>query len=328
MLSSTDYHFQKSSINKLSKAKVFGDKLRQTLEALSGFDKVLKTVKPSPPPISQYRLLRRRLSGIVDRLASPEIALFDDLFYLYAIKAGIGEKNSKLRRRLFQSPYPGLFVGFLGPLGIGKSTVAQDLMAALAAAVVTREPYENNPFLAISQRSPDYMLRSQTYFLLTNIKSDMVTRLASGIAISDTSTLTDILMWCRWYSQTGHFAKEDYRIYQRLVNLLCPIIPRPDYLVVLSLENVGQIPLLKQGIAARLRGQAARDGEKVFVASANRDLARQNAIVDLLARQIPRQWGVRCLHYRINPLRVYQDQAYRAGLVTDIKNAVISGKKL
>lgn len=43
------------------------------------------------------------------------------------------------------------FIGFLGPLGVGKSTIANILLKELNASLIIKEPFQENPFWQKSQ---------------------------------------------------------------------------------------------------------------------------------------------------------------------------------
>lgn len=244
-----------------------------------------------------YYKLRLSLERKIHSFPKNETALFFRLLDLYSLKQKrllLGKINP------LKSKFSSKYIGFLGPLGVGKSTIAQVLVNKLKAEHVVKEPHRKNPFWQKSQGNSIYMLRSQVYFLISNIYSDMDAKLKAKISISDTSTLTDILMWANWYSEIGHFKKKEYQTYQKLVNLLKEIIPKPNLLIVLlpnSVEN------LYQGIRERQKNEPWRKNELVF---SEKDLYLQTKKVTKISKKITKDWKVPVLTITVDPLLLHQ----------------------
>lgn len=195
----------------------------------------------------------------------------------------------------------GQFVGFFGPLGVGKTTLASLLTEYLGAQFIVKEPYLANPFWQYSQTDSSYMFRSQIYFLLSNIVSDIEATAQDGIAISDTSTLTDIAMWAEWYYEIGHLQKEEYDLYKRIVLLLKEIIPIPTLLVNLLPNSVEE---LMKGIKLRQDAEIDRKGELFF---SEEDLSQQIQRVKKAHEKLASEWNCNILVLNINSLDVYSN---------------------
>lgn len=243
----------------------------------------------------------------LDKINKDERQLFNGIFKLFVLKSGLGPNNGTLLERLNQS-HEGKMIGFLGPLGVSKTTLARNLAEGLEVDLATVEPHEKNPFWRAMQKEskenyPKYMLRSQIYFFISNINSDIRARLSPNLTISDTSNLTDILMWARWYNKTGKFDNKEYETYQKLVDLLRPIIPKPDLLVVLKPDTVDH---LKQGIVERQANERSRTGELNFAKPNNNDLLYQVKSIDDIAKDLEKKWQVKTLKFNVNPLDIYK----------------------
>lgn len=220
---------------------------------------------------------------------------FFSLFELkHALSTGYEVLFSQLARR-----HEGKSIGFLGSLASGKSTIAMRLIKDIGADLVTVEPYQENPFWEKSQTDSDYMLRSQIFFFLSNIISDIKTRLACGISVSDTSIFTDILMWANWYHAIGRLTDSEYRLYERLVDMFKEIIPKPDLLVALIPTSVQDVKL---GIVSR-----GRISEQQFASPESTDIAVQVERVLDLIDIIPSQWGIPVLKIVVDPQQAYKD---------------------
>lgn len=257
--------------------------------------------------------LREQINTATLRLSSTEKLMIDELTILVAFKNKIGSINKTYAKCLKNQSLKNIYIGFMGPLGVGKSTVAKILIRDLRANYVVKEPYEKNPYWIKSQRNKKFMLNSQLYFLLSNIFSDLQAKLQSGISVSDTNVLTDILMWVPWYERIGYMSRKEFQVYKRLVELLKPIIPRPDLLVALVPQNAHQ---LYQGIRLRCQDQPQRKGELNFTKS---DLATQIKNIYKIIPKIEEDWKVKTLSLQINPLEVKNNHVVNNDYVFKIK---------
>ncbi len=261
--------------------------------------------------IEFFNLRANLEQGLINTLPPDEQFLFTRFFDLFALKHVLNPLQDMLRQLL--QKHSGKLVGFLGPLGSGKSTIAAALIEDLTAKFVVKEPYRENPFWEKSQTNPAFMLRSQIYFLLSNIYSDMLALTQAGISVSDTSTLTDILMWVNWYAQTGHIKKSEHRLYLMMVELLKPIIPKPSLLVALLPTSLDQ---LYKGIRERQKNETWRAGELVFT---KKDLNKQLQTVKKLTKIIPKKWGVSLLTIKIDPILAYKDPFLKYDYIYQIR---------
>jgi len=258
-----------------------------------------------------YRLLETSISLPY----GPEEELFLNILSLFSLKHGVEKKDQILLDQL-QKESSGKVIGFIGPLGVSKTTMAKALIEDLNASFIIKEPYEANPFWEKSFEDPSLMFRSQIYFLLSNISSDIAARLQPGVSVSDTSTLTDILIWVNWYHQNRRLTDEEYDLYQQLVEMLRPIIPKPDLLINLIPDSVDN---LKKGIKERQKHEPARAGELVFTADDNQDLELQKKLVSEYKKEIVDRWGVPVHDLVVNPIEAYRDPSIRYDLIYQIR---------
>ncbi len=265
-----------------------------------------------------FRRLQTAVSKKAEDLDRQEKLLFFDIVDLFALKHRVNRLNEVCSLGL-SSP-SGVSIGCIGPLGAAKSTIARALIEDLQADKIVKEEYDKNPYWRKSQTEPSqYMLRSQIWFVLSNIFSDMRVGRRPGIAVSDTSTLTDILMWVEWYRRTGHLTKKEHRIYQDLIRLLRPIIPKPTLLVALLPDDVTH---LIEGIKRRQQSEPERKGELVFVKAPSL-LQMQIDIVKQVVKTVPSVWKVRVLPIKVNPIKVYEDLSVRDDCVKKIKSNLV-----
>jgi len=295
----------------------FNQCLAYVLEATQKFENKLKDTNRS----AKEELFNQYIAHInkrLDSLTPDEKKLFWELSTLISLKNKISKIDEIFYGKLNKIP-EGKMIGFLGPLGAGKSTIAKVLVEDLRANFIIKEPYIANPFWQKSQENPEFMLRSQVYFLISNIISDIKARMEPGISVSDTSTLTDILMWAHWYREIGLLTSDEYKNYKLLVELLKPIIPKPDLLVILTPNSVHQ---LKEGIKRRQKNETVRKGELIFTTKNSRDLYIQTKEVKRLVSEIPKKWQVDVLAIEINPIAGYEDPSINYDYVYQIRSCL------
>ncbi|MDH7476264.1 MAG: deoxynucleoside kinase [Microgenomates group bacterium] len=292
-------------VHATSDRQQFCQKLAKVVEEINFWEKKNRLVTEK-----NFFALKEKLLTQVLNLPINEKLIFYRLIDLFALKHKIN------LNKIFTSiinKNANKYIGFLGPLGVGKSTISQILIKDLKANFVVKEPHRKNPFWAKSQQNPDYMLRSQIYFLLSNIFSDIKAKASSGIAVSDTSTLTDILMWAKWYYEVGFLTSEEYSMYQEVVRLFKPIIPSPNLLVILLPDKIEN---LIEGIKRRQKDEPWRKGELNF---GFKDLKIQIQRVDELCQKITDQWGVPVLKITVNPVAAYENPSLSYDYVYQIR---------
>lgn len=255
---------------------------------------------------NQYKLDHLNKMKQIMPLGEAEELLIYDVFDMFSFKHRVTSKDRVIAEAQEQ-PRQGKIIGCLGPLGVGKTTTATTLATDFGVGLATVEPFDKNAAWRAQQENPDqyaeYMLRSQVYFFLSNlnadIRSDIKSRQNSETQISDTSILTDILMWVDWYHQTGKFDEKEYQIYKKLVEMFMPVIPRPDLLVVLNSDTSAH---LKTGIDKRRESDPKRSGE-LFT---EEELAIQMKITDRLAGYLEGE-GVSTLRMTVNPPDLWEN---------------------
>jgi len=253
-----------------------------------------------------------------------EQLLFSQLFSLFGLKHQIGEANQILHEQIVNRPKENRVIGFLAALGNGKTTIAESFANDLNTEVFTHEPFVKNPYRAKSEGDKSYMLRSQLYFLFSNIFSDIGARLKPGVMISDSSTLTDIFMWVETYRQMGLMSEEEYTTYNQLVDLLKLLILKPDLLITLLPSSIDD---LKAGVEERIKAKPEeRASEAIFLENGN--LEKQVKIVEGLSRTIPEQWDVPTLIMTVNPVEIFRDKPNYAQIYQIRKELGILGDLL
>jgi deoxyadenosine/deoxycytidine kinase len=142
------------------------------------------------------------------------------------------------------------YIALEGPIGVGKTTLAQVLARELNARLILEEA-EHNPFLARFYEDPEkYAIPVQLYFLLTryNQQRELLQR-----PLLEQATVADYLFAKDRIFANLNLAPDELVLYEQVYKLLDSRMARPD-LVVYLLANV-------EVLAERLR-RRNRDFER------------------------------------------------------------------
>jgi deoxyadenosine/deoxycytidine kinase len=137
-----------------------------------------------------------------------------------------------------------------GPIGVGKSALAERLAARLDATALLEEA--DNPFLAdFYTGRPGAALQSQLFFLLSRHRQQMALRQADLFA---QITVADYLFERDKIYAYVNLDDNELFIYQRLYDLLSKDIPSPDLVVYLQAPT--------DVLLRRFRGRPESDGDQ------------------------------------------------------------------
>ena len=137
------------------------------------------------------------------------------------------------------------YIAIEGPIGVGKSSLAERLATRLDATVVLEET--ENPFLAdFYAERPGAALQTQLFYLLNRHRQQLTLRQADLFA---QSIVCDYLFDKDKIFAYLNLDDNELFIYQRLFDLLAKDVPAPD--LVVYLQAPAEI------LAERLRRRAA-----------------------------------------------------------------------
>jgi deoxyadenosine/deoxycytidine kinase len=135
------------------------------------------------------------------------------------------------------------YLAIEGPIGVGKTSLAQRLAERLGARLVL-ERVEANPFLADFYRDRErYAFQTQLFFLLSRFRQQQ--ELAQH-ELFDRVTVADYLFAKDRIFASINLDETEYALYMELYNLLGGRIPRPDLVIFLQasadvlLERIAQ----------------------------------------------------------------------------------------
>ena len=122
------------------------------------------------------------------------------------------------------------YIAIEGPIGVGKSSLAERLAARLEAAAVLEE--KDNPFLAdFYGGRPGAALQAQLFYLLSRHRQQQLLQQGDLFAAS---TVCDYLFDKDKIFAYVNLDDNELFIYQRLYDLLVKDVPAPDLVVYLQ----------------------------------------------------------------------------------------------
>lgn len=141
--------------------------------------------------------------------------------------------------------YP--FITIEGNIGAGKTTLSQLLSAHYNARLILEE-FADNPFLPKFYENPSqYAFPLELFFMAERYK-----QLREVLATQDifhSVTITDYLFTKSLLFAKVNLAEEEYRLYQKLFDIINPHIIQPDILIYLN----APISKLQENIKKRNR---------------------------------------------------------------------------
>lgn len=129
-------------------------------------------------------------------------------------------------------------IGIVGPVGAGKTTLAERLSERLRCHVHFEEPADN-PYLKrfyaeLTQDQPsEVALKSQLHFLLASYRQAVAIGQNQETAIWDVP-LYGHKMYADLLFESGKMPADDYHIYQQVYQNCIDTMPKPDVMVVVT----------------------------------------------------------------------------------------------
>jgi deoxyadenosine/deoxycytidine kinase len=118
-----------------------------------------------------------------------------------------------------------------GPIGVGKTSLAQRLAEQTGAATLLEKP-EENPFLARFYRDPArHALPTQLFFLFQRINE---VRDLAQMDMFSTRTVADYLFDKDALFARLNLSNDEFALYQNIYRSLAPQAPTPDLVIYLQ----------------------------------------------------------------------------------------------
>jgi len=194
------------------------------------------------------------------------------------------------------------YIAIEGPIGVGKTALAERLAARLDATAVLEDA--DNPFLAdFYGGRPGAALQSQLFFLLNRHRQQLTLRQADLFA---QATVCDYLFDKDKIFAYLNLDDNELFIYQRLYDLLASDVPAPDLVIYLQaptdvlLRRVRERPADDTGLVQDPGAEYIRELNEAYqhfffhytatpllvVETSQVDLAASDEAVDDLLRQV------------------------------------------
>ena len=158
------------------------------------------------------------------------------------------------------------YIAVEGPIGVGKSTLAELLAAELGARLVREQP-DDNPFLAAFYRDPRrHAMSTQLFYLLQRYQQQG--ELGQGDLFAQGGVVADYLFAKDRLFAALNLSNDEMALYERIYQMLRPRVSTPDLVVYLQART----PVLLERI--RRRGRPA---EKPIRAEYVEEVARSYA---------------------------------------------------
>ncbi|MFZ4813054.1 MAG: deoxynucleoside kinase [Phototrophicaceae bacterium] len=149
------------------------------------------------------------------------------------------------------------FIGIEGPIGVGKTTLAQ-LLAERLQAEAMFEVYEENPFLAKFYTDPDcYALSTQLFFLMSRYQQYEAVGETEQVLVGDYIFAKNDLF--ADYTLKG----AEHKLYQQISTSLAKHLLRPTLVVYLRAD----LDTLMTRIARRARPYEQADSMRPYMAN-------------------------------------------------------------
>ncbi len=140
------------------------------------------------------------------------------------------------------------YIAVEGPIGVGKTTLAELLAEHLGAELVREQP-EDNPFLGAFYKDPRrHAMSTQLFFLLQRYQQQG--ELAQGNLFARGGLVADYLFAKDRLFAALTLSNDELALYQRIYDMLRPRVATPDLVIYLKATT----PVLLERI--RRRGRA------------------------------------------------------------------------
>ena len=125
------------------------------------------------------------------------------------------------------------YIAIEGPIGVGKTTLAQILARELKGRVIL-EKVEENPFLAKFYHQPEHFaFQTQLFFLFSRYRQQQE---LFQLDLFSKSTVLDYLFARDRIFASINLNDEEFALYQQIQQLLIGKIPKPDLVIYLQAE--------------------------------------------------------------------------------------------
>jgi deoxyguanosine kinase len=157
------------------------------------------------------------------------------------------------------------YIAVEGPIGVGKSTLAELLAAELGARLVLEQP-DDNPFLAAFYKDPKrHAMSTQLFYLLQRYQQQG--ELVQGDLFARGGIVADYLFAKDRVFASLTLSDDEMALYERIYQILRPRIATPDLVVYLKARtSVLMDRIRRRGRAAEkpIRGEYVEEVARAY----------------------------------------------------------------
>lgn len=262
-------------------------------------------------------VIRTGLEGFVHRVEETfppaEANLFRSAWGLFCRKHSLGPFFQEEEEFIRKGGVTELTVEIGGGVAVGKSTIADSLAAQIAAQEGSEifAPGEN-PFLSLAYENPDFMLRTQLFFLLNSVNDGRRARYHPGRWVRDNSPWSD-LIFMKWRARQGIVSQAEFQAYEKLFAILEPTMALPSLLIMLQPTSLDR---LWQGLQARIAAEPEKRAMERAITRKDLEVvtqATETTIKELRAK------GMKVMEIEVDPVEVWRNPDLKYATVYAIR---------
>lgn len=121
----------------------------------------------------------------------------------------------------------------VGPTGVGKSSLIDYIQHQVQCAVYS-DPYQENPFIKDAYLAKTKCFQSQIFFFKEFLKIHKEIKSQFKMVFQERSIYESVYIFCANLLREGSFTKEEYKVFEDLLNEVSEVVSIPDQIIMLT----------------------------------------------------------------------------------------------